>query len=95
MYNEQIKKIRTELDLSIAKLAKKIDIPERTIAGYERGERMPSLEFLARLSTTLGVNANWFLTGKGNMFVAQEYQQVRAELADGVRSILREEGLIK
>lgn len=95
MYNEQIKKLRTKLDLSVAKLAKKIDIPERTIAGYERGERVPSLEFLARLSTILNVNANWFLTGKGNMFIAQEYQQARSELADEIRNILREEGLIK
>ena len=36
-----------------------------------------------------------FLTGKGDMFNAPEYEQVEDELAQKVRTILKEEGLIK
>lgn len=95
MYQERIKQIRQELELSVAKLSKKIGIPERTITSYERNERVPSLEFLATLCRTFNINANWFLTGKGEMFNAPQFEQVQGELAIEVRKILREEGLIK
>lgn len=95
MYGKRIKQIRSKLDISVAKLAAKIDIPERTIAGYEREERLPSIEFAARLSTILNVNANWFLTGKGEMFNPPKFEQAQEGLALEVRKILREEGLIK
>lgn len=72
MYQERIKEIRTKLNLSVAKLADKIGIPARTITGYERGERTPSIEFLANLSTIVNVNANWFITGNGEMFNKKE-----------------------
>ena len=95
MYQERIKTLRSKLNLSVAKLADKIGIPARTITGYERGERMPSIEFLANLSTILNVNANWFLTGKGEMLNPPEFEQVQNDLAQEVRRILKEEGLIK
>ncbi len=95
MYQERIKEIRTKLNLSVAKLADKIGIPARTITGYERGERTPSMEFLASLSTILNVNANWFVTGEGEIFNPPKFEQVQNELALEVRKILREEGLIK
>ena len=68
MYKKHIKEIRAKLNLSVAKMAEKINIPARTITGYERGERMPSIEFVAQCCTILNVNANWFLTGEGEMF---------------------------
>ncbi len=68
MYAEHIKEIRQKLNLSVAKLAEKIEIPARTITGYERSERTPSIEFVAQCCTILNINANWFLTGKGEMF---------------------------
>ncbi len=95
MYQERIKEIRAKLNLSVAKLADKIGIPARTITGYERGERTPSMEFLASLSTILNVNANWFVTGEGEIFNPPKFEQVQSELALEVRKILREEGLIK
>lgn len=69
MYTKKIKEIRAALNLSVAKLAEKIDIPARTITSYEQGERTPSIEFLTQLCIILGVDANYFLLGKGQMFV--------------------------
>jgi transcriptional regulator with XRE-family HTH domain len=40
------------------------------IGKYERGERRPEAEVLARLRETLGVDINWLLTGQGAMFGA-------------------------
>ena len=95
MYQERIKQIRLKLGLSVAKLAEKISIPARTITGYERGERTPSIEFLSQCCTVLNLNANWFVSGQGNMFNPPQFEQAQDELAQKVRTILREEGLIK
>ena len=95
MYRERIKKIRSELKLSVAKMADEMNIPSRTFVSYESDGRTPSLEFLTQLCKTFNVNANWFVTGDGMMFNAPEFEQVKDELAQQVRQILREEGLIK
>ena len=95
MYQERIKKIRSELKLSVAKMAEEMQIPSRTFVSYESDGRTPSLEFLAQLCKTFNVNANWFITGDGTMFNAPKFEQVKDELAQEVRKILREEGLIK
>lgn len=96
MYAERIKEVRKTLNLSVAKLSDKIDIPSRTIVSYESG-RDPSLEFLAKLSKNLNINANWFLTGEGEMFNqnAQQYAAVQKDLRSEVLQILKEEGIIK
>lgn len=68
MYAERIKQIRTELELSVSKLSRKINIPERTIVSYESEGRTPSLDFLAQLCKELNVNPEWFLFGEGEIF---------------------------
>ncbi len=95
MYKQRIKEIRSKLNLSVAKMADKIQIPARTITGYERGERTPSIEFVTQCCTILNVNANWFLTGEGEMFIPPKFEQVRSDLAREIRKVLKEEGLIK
>lgn len=97
MYAERIKEIRKKLDLSVAKMAGKINIPARTVTGYERGERTPSIEFVTQCCIILNINANWFLTGEGEMFNqnAQQYAAVKKELRSEVLQILKDEGIIK
>ena len=95
MYLERIKEIRTKLNLSVAKLADKIGIPARTITGYERGERTPSIEFLANLSTILNVNANWFITGNGEMFNKKEPSVDNEELEQKVVEVMKKYGVIE
>lgn len=95
MYQERIKEIRTKLNLSVAKLADKIGIPARTITGYERGERTPSIEFLANLSTIVNVNANWFITGNGEMFNKKEPSVDNEELEQKVVEVMKKYGVIE
>lgn len=95
MYDKRIKEIRSKLKLSVAKMAEEMKIPSRTFVSYESDGRTPSLEFLAQLCKTFNINANWFLTGEGDMFIPPKFEQAKEELALEIRKILREEGLIK
>lgn len=95
MYAERIKNIRKELGLSVAKMADKIQIPARTITGYERAERTPSIEFVTQCCTILNLNANWFLTGEGDMFneSAVPNEQLEKLVAQIVDKKMKERGL--
>lgn len=66
-YSERFKQFRKTIGLSVPKLAERIDIPARTIVSYESG-RSPSIELLAQICKIYNVNANWFVTGNGEMF---------------------------
>lgn len=97
MYSEKIKQIRQTLNLSVAKLSRKIGIAERTIVSYEHEGRTPSLDFLAQICKSFNINPSWFLFGEGEMFKKDvpQFEQVKGELLAEVRQMLKEEGLIK
>ncbi len=71
MYTENLKSIRKELGLSVAKLADRLEMSASTLTGYERGERTPSINLFTQLCLKLGINLNWFISGKGTMFIDQ------------------------
>ena len=91
IYAENLKKIRLAIGYSAEKMAQELDIPVRTLGGYERGERIPSIELATRLSK-LGVNLNWYVTGEGEMFIktSTSDSHFKAE----VEEILKQHGLI-
>ena len=95
MYQERIKKIRSELKLSVAKMADEMNIPSRTFVSYESDGRTPSLEFLAQLCKTFDINANWFITGKGNMFNEQQPYANNEELEQKVVEVMKKYGVIE
>ena len=94
MFAEKIKQIRKTLDITVVEMAEQLDIPKRTIESYEAG-REPSIKFLTRMCGKYNLNANWFITGKGEMFNTAEDEPNNEDLAQKVRQILREEGVIK
>jgi len=95
MYSKRLKEIRQELDLSIAKMAKKLDMSASTLTSYERGDRTPSLDLLSRLYITFKVSADWFVSGEGQMFneSAQQDEQLKKLVAQIVDKKLKERGL--
>lgn len=106
MYSKNIKLLRKELRYSIEEMANILEMPPRTLGGYERGERVPSADFVAQLCKKLNVNANWFLTSKGEMFNGQnpisgafspsEFVILnKNDLVSTVREILIAEGVLK
>lgn len=94
MYSNRLKQIRQELDLSVAKMAKKLDMSASTLTAYERGDRTPSLDLLSRLYRTFNVSADWFVSGEGKKFKAPQFEEVQDELTQKVEDILRRKGII-
>ncbi len=86
MINERIKLIRLQKSKNLTEFAKSTGFETRTYASYERGERNPSLEFLAQLVKEYNVNINWLLTGEGEMFCAANYSKRPEEATFSVRS---------
>lgn len=91
----RLKKIRKELKLSQEEFGKQIGLTRAAIAAVEADNNKFSNDVLCKLILTFDVNVNYLLIGKGNIFNAPEFEQVKDELAQEVRKILREEGLIK
>lgn len=98
MYAERLKKIRNHLRLTVNEIADILEIKPRTYGSYEREENNVSIELVTSLCKKLNVNANWFVTGKGDMFNAAEYEQVKDELAqrlDKMEFALKNAGILK
>ena len=99
MYANHLKKIRQSLDLSIAKMSKKLDMSASTLTSYERGERTPSVEFLTRLYKIFNINTNWFVSGEGEIFnnfslTTRKLSDIDDEFKLRVEAVLRSNGLI-
>lgn len=56
-----IRTLRNERNLSQARLAKKAGVKRATIAAYESGIRLPSLDSLVELSRAFGVTTDYLL----------------------------------
>ena len=95
MYIENLKKVRKSLNLSVNELADKIGIPARTIGGYERNERKMSLEIVTQMCKILKVNANWFVTGEGEMFIKKQPAGLKEEIKQTVREMFEKGELFK
>lgn len=64
----RLKKLRKEKNLNQSEFASLIGTSQANISRYEKGEIIPSSDFLSKIADKLGVNLNWLLTGKGSMF---------------------------
>lgn len=72
MYAERLKQIRKQLHYTVKEIADILNIKERTYGSYERKENNVSIELVTSLCKNLNINANWFCTGIGEMFNAQQ-----------------------
>ena len=93
MVAENLKKIRQELGLSVAKFADKLEMSASTLTGYERNERTPSVNLFTQLYKKANVNLNWFISGEGQMF-NPPIEQVEKKLTQIVDERLKKYGLI-
>lgn len=95
MYAENLKKIRQELGLSVAKLADKLEMSVNTITNYERGERTPNAILFTQMNKNLNINLNWFVSGNGNMFNSTEPSAANDELEQKVVEVMKKYGVIE
>ena len=67
----RLKEIKSALRVTSKELAENLEIPVRTIGSYERDEAQPGPRFFHNIHEKYNIDINWFLTGKGNMFISE------------------------
>lgn len=65
----RIKELREQLFKTQANMAKALGLKTNAISAYEVGTSFLKPEKIAYLVESYNLNANWLLTGKGNMFL--------------------------
>jgi phage repressor protein C with HTH and peptisase S24 domain len=70
-FPKQVSLILRALNLNQSALASKLDVSQGIISEFASGTREPSKEFLFGISK-LGISLDWFLTGKGEMFLPNQ-----------------------
>ncbi|MHC5306972.1 helix-turn-helix domain-containing protein [Bartonella sp. LJL80] len=68
-----VRKTLGDIDRSV--FAEKLNISKSGLAHYERGERSPDASVLLSYLTVFGIDINWLLTGKGEMFCGSNGKQ--------------------
>lgn len=66
--SEQLKNIRKEKGLTQQEFAVLLEVSTPTIASVENGSRDMPKALMKALVKKIGINANWLLTGEGEMF---------------------------
>lgn len=66
MQGDRIRKIRTRRKLTQQQVADSVHVTKATVSQWENGIYSPSGENLYNLAKTLGVKAEWLLSGKGD-----------------------------
>ncbi|WP_434794392.1 hypothetical protein TPDSL_13690 [Terrisporobacter petrolearius] len=69
MIGENIKTLRTFLDLTQEEFAKQVNLERNTIALVERNKRNLSDKSINLICTRFNVNKDWLNKNKGNMFL--------------------------
>jgi transcriptional regulator with XRE-family HTH domain len=67
---KRIRDILAKLKIKQSGLAKILGLSQSVISEFANGTRPPSKEFIIGLPG-IGISTDWFLTGKGSMFLAQ------------------------
>lgn len=72
----RLKEIRTKLKLQQGIFAEKLGIHQQQYYTYESGKSRPSVEILNKLIEKYEISIDWLLTGRGQMFLNQEPDNV-------------------
>ena len=89
MLGERIALLRRGQGWNQAELARRLHISTSAVGMYEQGRREPSLEGIVKIAATLGVSADYLLTGKP---LTQQDREAITRSANGTKH-LRSSGL--
>lgn len=81
---DRIKLLRKTLNLSQTAVAKRIDIANASLSQLENNITKPSLNTIRELGVAYNVNANWLLTGEGEMFTEEFAAKVDSDFQKSV-----------
>lgn len=90
MYAERLKEIRKQLHYTVKEISDVLKIKERTYGSYERKENNVSIELVTSLCKNLNVNANWFCTGEGDMFIKKSALEANSPQRSEIEQIVNE-----
>ncbi|MDO5437268.1 MAG: helix-turn-helix transcriptional regulator [bacterium] len=91
---DRLKQIRLTLGYNQQQFAEKLGVELNTYKGYEyKTKNFPS-ELLIALANILDVNLNWLLTGKGSMFSAPDFMEIKKEIIKEVSEIFKKRGIV-
>jgi len=83
-------------NLSMNQLAKEIDTPVGSLAGYLNDGREPKLLFFCKILTRFtNINSDWLILGKGEMVKAKEFEFMEKELSQVKEKLILYEKLEK
>jgi transcriptional regulator with XRE-family HTH domain len=68
----RLKWFREAIDKTQTQLAEELQVYQSTITNMEVGKTFPSMKYLHYFHHTYGLNTNWLLSNKGEIFVAEE-----------------------
>jgi len=71
MIGKRLKSIRTALNLTLTAFAKSLKIGKSSLSKLENELTVPSTQTYISLMKRYNVNANWLLTGDGEMFITE------------------------
>lgn len=84
LFGKRLSKFRKFLELSQKEFADRLNVHQVTIARYETNKIKPTSEFMERLVDVYNINANWLLTGKGEMFTEEYSAKVDADFQESL-----------
>jgi transcriptional regulator with XRE-family HTH domain len=67
-WSNRIRKARDNKKISQRELSKRLEMYQTTLVNYELGKREPKIGYLMGLIRETGVDGDWLLTGKGDMY---------------------------
>ena len=71
-FAENLTELRNKNNLTQYELAKLMNLARSTIAGYEKKNRQPSYEILARFSDFFHVSIDYLLTGRESVYIVSD-----------------------
>jgi len=95
MIGQRLQIIRKYLKLSQEDISSQLGISYRAYSSYEREDRKPSIELMQKLVTIYNVNLNYLIVGKGEPFIAPEFENIKENVLKEVNDILNKYGIKK
>ncbi len=75
----RIRKARDNKNISQRELSKRLEMYQTTLVNYELGKREPKIGYLMGLIRETGVDGDWLLTGKGDIYGEKRKQITKEE----------------
>lgn len=82
--NVRLRKILDYKNMNIKDFSSCTNLAYRTAQNYLSGDRKPDADGLSKISTHLGINLNWLLTGVGSPFIGEAAEKPSETLPSGL-----------